>query len=325
MVSRTGVRALNIPLPLEPESTVLVAGAGGGYDVLCALPVALALREAGHKVHLASYSFSKLSGLAAAESPMKHLYAVSSLTEDTESGYFPEAYVARWWKDRFKEEITVWSYHKVGVRPLSRIFAHLCVTLKINAVVILDAGVDGLFEGSEHELGTPSIDAISILAAAELPEVGRYFAFTAFGTEGRNHSVRHADALLRISQQLTWGGMLGVSALLPTQNVGKYFLDAVEFVHTLSGPAWYSNMASSIVAAMKGKFGHQHLTVKTAEAPIWVSPLTLLYWFFDLETIAQAKPFRERALGSETIQEVVDIFRETRERSPILPRLDIPI
>jgi hypothetical protein len=43
---------------LRPASRVLVAGAGGGFDVYAGLPLALALHAAGKQVHLANLSFT---------------------------------------------------------------------------------------------------------------------------------------------------------------------------------------------------------------------------------------------------------------------------
>lgn len=52
-----------IPLPIPPQSTVLVAGAGGGFDFLCGLPIVLELEAAGHTVHIANYSFTNLGAV----------------------------------------------------------------------------------------------------------------------------------------------------------------------------------------------------------------------------------------------------------------------
>src|SRR5690349_11958440 len=43
---------------LAPARRVLIAGAGGGFDVYAGLPLALALWEKGVDVHLANLSFS---------------------------------------------------------------------------------------------------------------------------------------------------------------------------------------------------------------------------------------------------------------------------
>lgn len=45
---------------LEQSQNVLVAGAGGGFDIYAGLPLAFALAALGKNVHLANLSFSSL-------------------------------------------------------------------------------------------------------------------------------------------------------------------------------------------------------------------------------------------------------------------------
>jgi hypothetical protein len=45
---------------LEPAETILLAGAGGGFDIFCGLPLYFGLQAAGKKVYLANLSFSQL-------------------------------------------------------------------------------------------------------------------------------------------------------------------------------------------------------------------------------------------------------------------------
>ncbi len=45
---------------LDPCRRVLIAGAGGGFDVYAGLPLALALQAQGKAVHLANLSFTYL-------------------------------------------------------------------------------------------------------------------------------------------------------------------------------------------------------------------------------------------------------------------------
>ena len=47
---------------LEPAERILVAGAGGGFDVYAGLPLALALMNAGEKVFLGNLTFTYLVG-----------------------------------------------------------------------------------------------------------------------------------------------------------------------------------------------------------------------------------------------------------------------
>lgn len=60
------MRSLHEPVlftRLREAQRVLVAGAGGGFDIYAGLPLALALRASGKDVHLANLSFADLHGL----------------------------------------------------------------------------------------------------------------------------------------------------------------------------------------------------------------------------------------------------------------------
>ena len=54
--------ALTIPDSLLASSSVLIVGAGGGFDIFAGLPLFAALRAAGKKVTLANLSFTYLGG-----------------------------------------------------------------------------------------------------------------------------------------------------------------------------------------------------------------------------------------------------------------------
>jgi hypothetical protein len=51
---------LNLPILhlLQDKKNILIAGAGGGFDIFAGLPLYFTLRNMGKTVHLANYSFS---------------------------------------------------------------------------------------------------------------------------------------------------------------------------------------------------------------------------------------------------------------------------
>src|SRR5207247_5346603 len=53
---------LKLPLyaAIEESQNILLAGAGGGFDIFCGLPLYFGLRSGGKQVHLANLSFSDL-------------------------------------------------------------------------------------------------------------------------------------------------------------------------------------------------------------------------------------------------------------------------
>jgi hypothetical protein len=84
---------LRLPSALERSQRVLVAGAGGGFDVYAALPIYERLRSLGKQVFLANLSFTYL---AATSAPLltNALYVVDPATTG-EDQYFPERTLAR--------------------------------------------------------------------------------------------------------------------------------------------------------------------------------------------------------------------------------------
>eukprot|EP00727_Mastigamoeba_balamuthi_P009001 m51a1_g4723 hypothetical protein (111) ;mRNA; f:329053-329385 len=92
---------------LEGARSIVVAGCGGGYDVMAGLPLYFALRSAGARVWLASLSFSDSRCVAGAERLADALIAVAATssrplggwTPETES-YWPELRIARWLRDK---------------------------------------------------------------------------------------------------------------------------------------------------------------------------------------------------------------------------------
>jgi len=84
--------------------------------------------------------------------------------------------------------------------------------------------------GDEYDLGTPSMDSISIISASLYSIENRYFVMTAFGSEGANKEVSHAEVLERISELTGNNGFLGVSSLLKNSKTGKEFMDCGDFI-----------------------------------------------------------------------------------------------
>src|SRR5258706_11068312 len=93
-----GTSSLAVPplfAALAPAHSILIAGAGGGFDVYAGLPLALALWHSGAQVHLASLSFSQLELMNRDAWAAEHVAAVQPDTTSPD-WYFPERTLARW-------------------------------------------------------------------------------------------------------------------------------------------------------------------------------------------------------------------------------------
>lgn len=153
---------------LESARRILIAGAGGGYDVYCGLPLFLALRAQGKDVQLASLSFTYLGDTDAVRT-----HPVIARVDARTSGadrYFPERALCEALEAQGIETV-VHCFEKVGVRPLRDAYASLVSALELDAIVLVDGGTDILMRGDEPGLGTPEEDMASLAAVAGLEGV----------------------------------------------------------------------------------------------------------------------------------------------------------
>lgn len=296
---------------------VLLAGCGGGYDVLGAIPLAHELRRRGVEVEFASLSFAYLNGLEARQDPgLPNLYAVDARAA-TERAYCPEAWLARWLDETVGgPPHVVWSFDKTGVRPLARAYRALVERLRIDAIVLIDGGIDALLRGDETSLGTPSEDLASLAAATAL-DLPIAMACVGMNAELRD-GIAHAQVFERIAELSRANAYWGASALVPGTSAADAYVRAVEYVFAGQLHQKRSHVHSVITRALAGEFG--------APAPhVWLSALSSMYWFFDARAVAASHLFLEDLRATDSIWEVAARVEAARKALAIRERTAIPI
>ena len=133
---------------LNRHDRILIAGAGGGFDVYAGLPLAVALRRAGKQVFLANLTFTYL-GETNVSYLAPHVAAVTAETTGAD-GYFPERRLAEWLSEQ-EQPSTIYAFEKVGVRPLRAAYARLVEELAVQAIVLVDGGTDILCAGTKKD------------------------------------------------------------------------------------------------------------------------------------------------------------------------------
>jgi hypothetical protein len=138
---------MNLNLPtidrLSGCKNLLIAGMGGGYDVFCGLPVYFELQKLSIQTHLANFSFSDIENFSGGTRLSPTLVGVDS-TYNEVVGYFPELYLAKWFKEKRNEKITIWSFHKTGTGPLLENYKTLIKHLNLDGIILIDGGFDSL-------------------------------------------------------------------------------------------------------------------------------------------------------------------------------------
>lgn len=182
---------------LREARSVLLLGAGGGYDILGAVPLFAALRALGKIVHLGGISFTSLEALPDCQSDEKHacLFAVRGPSAVSDR-YCPEPWLARW-LEKSGHDQPIWAFAKVGVRPLRAALADLVERLGADAVVLVDGGVDILLRGDETSIGTPAEDLTSLCAVSGLDVPTRLIMCLGFGAEPQDEDARVSSGRIR--------------------------------------------------------------------------------------------------------------------------------
>jgi hypothetical protein len=292
---------------------ILIAGAGGGFDVYAGLPLALALRADGREVHLANLSFSHLYGL---DTGVWLKPEVAEIRPDTRSAepYFPERTLARWLRLQGMPD-TVWAFGSVGVRPLRAAYRALCRHLGIDAIVLVDGGTDILMCGDEAGLGTPEEDMASLAAVAGMPEIPvRLVSCLGFGIDAY-HGVNHSLVLENLAALDRAGGYLGAFSLPRDSREGLLYLDAVEHARAAC-PEHPSIVHGSVAAALRGEFGDVRFTERTKGAQLFVNPLMTLYFSVTVEALAARNRYLDRIERTHLMRQISTAIEEFRDTLP---------
>jgi hypothetical protein len=292
---------------LAPARRILLAGAGGGFDIFCGLPLFFALRAQGKEVHLANLSFTHLARATGERHSPTWLEVTADSTGPEQ--YFPELYLCRYLRGQGLES-SLHCFERTGVKPLTETYQALTAKLSPDAVVLVDGGTDSLMRGDETGLGTPVEDVASILSASTVDCACKLLVSVGFGVD-TFHGVCHAD-FLRSVAELTWdGGFLGAFSLTREMPSVQAWREAVLEVFRAM-PDHPSIVSSSVLSAVEGRFGDYHMTHRTRGSELFINPLMGLCWVFQLDAVARrilyADLVRETATPLE-LESAIEKFR----------------
>ncbi len=297
---------------LRDSRTILLAGAGGGYDIFTGLPLYFGLLASGKQVHLANLSFSTIY----ASNGRRIGQSVVKVTHETDGGgrYFPELYLARWFAKR-GEEVPIYCIDRAGAAPVEAAYRDLKELLQPDAVVLIDGGTDSLMRGDEPGLGTPQEDIASIAAVDRLDVSLKMLVCLGFGVD-TFHGVSHSHFLEAVADLIRADGFLGAWTLTQEMPEVQLYREATEFVHRAM-PFQPSIVSSSILSAIEGRFGDYHASRRTEGSELFINALMSLYWAFHLEPVARRNLYIERIRDTQSFQDLTLAIAEFRSSSDI--------
>jgi hypothetical protein len=302
---------------LSQARSVLIAGAGGGFDVYAGLPLAFSLWDAGRQVHLANLSFAQLELLDLDVWLASNIARVAPDTAGLDE-YFPERALSRWLADHDLPP-DVYAFPKVGVQPLRAAYRHLVDHLDVDAVVLVDGGTDILLRGDEAGLGTPVEDMTSLAAAAGLDVPVKLVTCLGFGIDAY-HGVNHAQVLENIAALDRAGGYLGALSIPGASREAVLYREAVS--HAQAATALRPSIVNGqIAAATRGDFGDVQFTTRTSGSDLFVNPLMAIYFTVDLDSLANRSLYLDRLENTVGMRQVASRIEQFRDETPTrIPR-----
>lgn len=303
----------SIPLfeALSSSQRILLAGAGGGFDIFCGLPLYFALKEQGKHVSLANLSFTTLEHTTGRR--LSPACLVASHSSSGSDYYFPERYLCQWFFER-GEEVEIYCLSRTGYQPLAAAYQAIQQEVKADAIVLVDGGTDSLMRGDEEGLGTPEEDALSLALVQALDVPQKLLVCLGFGVDAF-HGVCHAHFLESVSALIQEGAFLGAFSLLKEMPEAKRYQEACQFVYQKM-PTYPSIVSSSVGAALEGFYGDHHSTERTKGSRLWINPLMSLYWCFRLEAVAKRNLYLEALKPTQTRGDVVAALHHFRKNLP---------
>lgn len=297
--------------------SVLIAGAGGGFDVYAGLPLAVSLWDAGVDVHLANFSFAQLELLDLDVWTVENVAAVTPGVIGLDD-YFPERTLARWLAANHLPP-TVYAFPRLGVQPLRAAYRQLVERLGVDAVVLVDGGTDILMRGDEAGLGTPVEDMTSLAAVAGLDVPVKVVACLGFGIDAY-HGVVHTQVLENIAALDRDGAYLGALSIPGHSREAQLYRDAVADAQAAT-PLRPSIVNGQVAAATAGGFGDVQFTIRTTGSTLFVNPLMAIYFSFDLDGLAGRSLYLDRLENTYGMRQVASRIEEFRaETAPRIPR-----
>ncbi|MDQ1653039.1 MAG: hypothetical protein QOI35_2239 [Cryptosporangiaceae bacterium] len=302
---------------LAGARSVLIAGAGGGFDIYAGLPLAFALAADGRAVHLANLSSADLLRGDAAGWLAEDVAIVTPVTTGYDD-YFPERGLACW-LDSQDLPSTIYAFPKVGVQPLRTAYRALVSHLGADAIVLVDGGTDVLLRGDESGLGTPVEDMASLAAVAGMDEIAvRLVASLGFGIDA-HHGVNHVQVLENLAALDREGGYLGALSIPRASRESALYRDAV--AHARAATEFPSIVHGQVAAACAGEFGNVYLGERTLGSELFVNPLMAVYLTVDLVALARRSLYLDRLENTYLMRQVQsEIIAFRNEITPRTPR-----
>ena len=266
---------------LQNSNNILLAGVGGGFDLLSCLPLYYKLIAEGKQVTLVNYSNLDLDELNAATDPQvilkDRLFMVGSNMKQWLQHY-PSGMVSMWFEQTYNEQVPVYLMLRQSIRQLKECYQKVIDKHEIDTIIFCGYGMTSIMMGDEEGCGNMLHSTINEMAVKDL-EVPNKLLVT-FGVEtSMRGKVSYNSVLDNIALHTQWKTYLGLAFMYPEDDSFLYMKHCYDFIASKEHHE-RSNMIELILLGVHGKVG------KFKEDKI--TPLMAHIHCFDLQGVCNA-------------------------------------
>jgi hypothetical protein len=212
-------------------------------------------------------------------------------------------------------------FQKTGVIPLTRRYRALINHLNLDAIILVDGGVDSLMRGDESGPGTLLEDSISICAVGNQTLKVKLLATIGFGTEVEER-VCHYHALENMAELAKHEVFQGSCSLLKQMPVFELYEAACRYTWGQTAHI-KSHISTRIIPAVHGESGDVWLYERGRDR-IFISPLMSIYWFYDVDKLRGFNAVALTIENSMTQDEALALAVLTMQKMERRPPRQIP-
>jgi len=278
---------LNLPvtvvMALQKSKNILIMGMGGD-GLLAGLPIYLTLEKMGMKVNLANYTHANWDTINQYVEVIPMASGCLGVTGNIlkSSDNLPEAYLASWFKEVKEQDVPVWTLKRdQSVKEYSKSLSMLVGHLEIDAILLVDAGVDSIMTGDEEGSGKMMEDTLTLAAIKNVDIPIKILSCIGFGAEVEEN-LSHYLALENMAKITKQGGFYGSCSVVDFMDCFNQYKKACEHVWNQLGHS-NSHVQQRVINSAEGEFGDSHMFPMEKNVDIFISPLTSVYWFYNAE------------------------------------------
>jgi hypothetical protein len=184
--------------------------------------------------------------------------------------------------------------------------------LQLDAIILVDGGVDSLMFGDEQGAGTFVEDTVSLTAVTMLGDAVKVKIIAAIGMGAEvEEGVSHHAALQNMATLIKDGAYYGACALTPDMPAFQFYERIARYSFEAENHD-RSRIQTRLIPSVWGEFGAYNWYNDPRQPDVFHSPLMSIYWCFEVEKVNARSLLAPLIRGMDTFRQAMQVAMTER-------------